>query len=134
MTDIALVVSADAVNPVAHDLRLDDVTLVLTSGQAESVAQHLRIRMQFFLGEWFLNLREGVPFYRDILVKNPSTQTVRAIFRRVVLSTPGVEALTAFDLRLDKAARSLDLAFSARLSGGEILAAEFGDFVIKVVS
>lgn len=47
-----------AVNPASDDLYLP---LRFSRGVA-AVAQRVRIRMQFFRGEWFLDLDRGVPY------------------------------------------------------------------------
>lgn len=133
-TDFELAVAVDAENPVAHDLKLTSSQITLTPDQTTAVAQHLRVRLQFFLGEWFLDLREGVPYYRDILKKNPSQQAMLAIFRRVILDTPGIEALNFLNLRVDRARRRMDPQFSATLQDGEVLEADFGEFVVEVIS
>jgi hypothetical protein len=38
---------------------------------ADAVAQHLRIRLRFYLGEWFLDTRVGIPFYTQIFSCRP---------------------------------------------------------------
>lgn len=130
--DFELVVTTDAENPVAHDLRLVDSETPLIEGDA-AVRQHLRVRLQFFLGEWKNNRLEGIPFYRDIFVKNPSLGLISSVFRQVILITPGVESLDSFDLVIDSALRTLDLAFVAFLDSGEVLAVDYGDFIIEVI-
>lgn len=131
--DFALTASPNIVNPIENDIAFDDSGQIHLLSGAESVAQHLRIRFRFFLGEWFLDLREGVPYLRDIFVKIRNETAVRAVFRSVILSTPGVDRLLEFDFDFDRASRQVDLSFRCLLDSGEILSSDaFGDFVVEV--
>src|SRR5690606_28796586 len=101
--ELLLTETADGVdsnNPVEGDLHLSGGDLVWTTDLGQEVAQRLRVRFRFFRGEWFLDRREGTPWYGEILVKNPSPRTVRAIFRNIILRTPGVAALNQLDFTL----------------------------------
>lgn len=100
------------------DLDASTGTFVIISG-ADAIRQSLRIRLQFFLGEWFLDQRLGVPYYERILVKNPSTNVVRSILREAILETPGVIETTAFRTDYDNAARRMTVTFSARVEGSD---------------
>ena len=71
------------------DLELDTGDLQLTTG-ADAVRQHLQQRLRTFRGEWFLDLSTGVPYYQDILKKNPNPLVVDGVLKDAVLSTPGV--------------------------------------------
>lgn len=122
MSDIALDADGDA-------LFDDSGNLVLATGD-DAIRQQMMIRFRFALGEWFLDTRQGVPYFSEILIKNPNLTRVRGIFRQLILTTPGIESIESFSLGLDSAVRKLVLRFSARKSDGEIL--EFDDaFIIK---
>ena len=86
------------------DLTTNDIQLV---DGVEAVRQELQIRFRFFLGEWFLDPDEGVPYIRDVLVKNPSEGRVRALLTEVATSTPGVTEVTNLELDLDIGTRTL---------------------------
>lgn len=133
--DLALTTAADANNPDEHDLLLVDGDLVwLPSGGLEAIAQHLRVRLQHLLGEWFLDTREGVPFFTEVYVKNPYLPRVASIFRRVILTTPGVLSLTVFTYSFDVSARHFTLDFEATLSDGRIFSsADYGPFLVEVL-
>ena len=101
-----------------HDLDVSTGDFKLVE-RAEAVAQHLRIRLQFFLGEWFLDRRVGIPYYQKILVKNPGTNVVRAIMRRVITSTPGVLELRSLSTEYEGTNRKLTVAFTAQVEGSD---------------
>jgi len=87
----------------------------------EQVRQRIASRLKFFVGEWFLDLRQGVPYYRDVLLKSPNLALVRSLFRRVILGTPGVLSVAKLDVELDQATRQAQVTFQAVCNGGTIL-------------
>jgi len=101
-----------------HDLKVTNNSLTLTEG-LEAIRQHLLCVLQTFLGEWFLDQDVGVPYYQEILVKQPSFQTVSQVLRAKILGTPGVLELLSFDLRY-LSNRELRLDFSAETTDGPI--------------
>jgi hypothetical protein len=103
----------------AGDLALVDGSYVVASGP-EYIRQSIAARFKFFLGEWFRDLREGVPYYRDVFKKNPDRDVVRAIFRRIVAETPGVLEITRFDIAFNTADRFLAFNFEARVTDGVV--------------
>ena len=111
------------------DLLVESDALSLVEGD-DAIVQQLTVRFRFVLGEWFLDTRIGIPYFGDILIKNPELSRVRAIFQETVLTTPGVASLEEFNLTFEAAARKLVVSFRARKTDGEIL--DFNDeFIIK---
>jgi hypothetical protein len=87
----------------------------------------LRYLFLFFRGEWFLDKREGVPYFELILVKAPEVRVIKRIFQEIITSTGGdlVES-TAVDVIYDPSTRSAIVNFSARLIDGRVLEGGFG--------
>ncbi len=97
------------------------------------VRQKLASRFKFFLGEWHLDQREGIPYYRDVFVRNPNIPLIRSLFLRVLKKTTGVISVTAFSLYYDPAQRTLTFDFEATVDGGEIkVRPEDADFLVSV--
>lgn len=82
--------------------------------------QRIMRRFRFFRGEWFLDVRVGVPHFHMVLGRNPNVPAIKDLFRRVVLSTPGVISLPSFDALFDDRERSLTFEFRALVHGGEV--------------
>jgi len=120
------------------DLRLDLEThdIVFVDGDLafveddEAIAQNLKIRFLFFAEEWFLDTRLGIPYFRDILIKNPDEDLIRYLFIRAAETTAGVDSVTEFSLAIDKNARKLSINLRALLDSGEELV--FTDFILDV--
>lgn len=123
----------------AGDLALENGNLVWLGTTPETrvqiVRQKIAARFRFFVGEWFLDLREGIPYYRDVLVKNPNLDLIRSLFLRVLRQTPGVLDVPSFSLDYDPSARRLSFDFEAKVSDGEVVVApEDRDFVVDLAT
>lgn len=124
MTDIALNYTGQA-----GDLDLTGHRLNLAMGEA-AIEQQVRTRCMFFLGEYFLDERQGIPYFRDILIKNPNLLLVRSIFRQAIADTPGISSVDSIDVDVDKRSRTLTLTFSATMDTGATLV--FNPFIIEL--
>lgn len=92
---------------------------------AEEASQRLRNKYRLFLGEWFLDLREGVPYYRDLLgVKPLNMPAARAVLQKIAADDPAVESVTEFTLELVAETRKLFVGCVVQLITGEVLTLE----------
>ena len=89
---------------------------VVTDGA--QVVQHLRTRLRFFLGEWFLDLTVGVPYLQQILKKPFDIAKVEALIKSEILNTPDIEKLTRFESSFNGETRKLTINFDAETSYG----------------
>lgn len=104
------------------DFKLDaggDLELSLAGDIAlsESIVQAVRIRLLWFLQEWRLGPGLGVPYFEEILGKNPNEGKVRHRIREAVMGVEGVVNVQSVALALDK--RSRQAAITAAFSTGE---------------
>jgi len=114
------------------DLALENGNFVMLDG-ADFVRQTIQARFRFFLGEWFLDTREGVPYYRDILIKSPDPSVVRSIFSQVLSDTPGVLAVPRFELIFDAKARTISFSFVAQTTDDVIVVNHDDDaFIVRL--
>jgi hypothetical protein len=112
MTDLKL--TAD------HDLDLSTNDMQIVTGD-DAIVQHLKIRLQFFLGEWFLDEGVGIPYWTDFFIKDPNLTAIRSYYRQTIVTTPGIASLTSLELDLDGATRALSVDFAAKKDDGEEL-------------
>lgn len=88
----------------------------ITSTPVEVVAQRLSIRLQTFLGEWFIDTQYGVPYWQRILGKKVTKTAVDRIFQEQILSERGVREITTFTSTFKN--REYDMSFRVRALDG----------------
>ncbi len=97
----------------------------------EAIQLSLQSKFRFFEGEWFLDLRLGIPYFRSIFVKNPNLPAINGIFRRVILSEPGVVSVSSLSTVYDKKTRAGLINFAASLDDGRSLTAKNEPFIVS---
>lgn len=98
-------------------LRKEETTQPFT----ETVGQRLKIRLQTFLGEWFINTVYGVPYWQRLLgIKQTSKAAADLIFQQEILKEEGVKEIVTFESTFVN--RRYSLVFSVRVVTGEVTA------------
>jgi hypothetical protein len=97
----------------------DDGDLILIDG-IDAIKQHLTISLQFFKGEWFLDIRIGFPYFEEVLRKAPDLNVVRSLFREAILAVDGVLAVADLELDYDGITRGLSVSFSTQTTEGPL--------------
>jgi hypothetical protein len=131
MVDLALDLNPGDVSlPTYKDLLVVNNDLLLTSDAypantqpkaTNPVQQDILQRLRFFLGEWFLDNTQGVPWFQQILVKNPNQANIDAIFQNVILGTPGVIQLLSYSFTPNPEQRTLLVTFKAQTTSGVVV-------------
>ncbi len=108
-----------AIDPETGDLLLSggDLTLVR---DATAIAQEVTIRLNFLLGEWFLDTEAGMPYFQSILVKSPNLAAIRSIFHDEILNVAGINSVIDLTLDYNRQARRLDVSWRAASDLGEL--------------
>lgn len=112
-------------DPLTHDIIFVNGECPVTRNQQNVVAQRLKITLQTFLGEWFLNLDTGIPYFQQILNKVRNKSTVDAIFQAAILNDPGVIEMISYNSTLNSGGRGFALTFSVRVADGSIVPIDF---------
>lgn len=112
-----------AVDPKTGDLAIGPNGSPYMSSGLTGVVQAVRIALQLFQGEWFLNLDAGMPWYSNAAagVKgilgakwNQSTAVVvRAAVTNAILAVNGVTSIAQLSLSWNNAARTLTITWQA---------------------
>ena len=109
------------------DFQTSGNTLAVTNGDLiicdglDAIIQDISRRLQFFLGEWFLNTKAGIPYFQKILGKHKPDGYVASLFRKVVLDTPGIKSLTQdVTLTYIEAKRYMTVEFKADTTAGPL--------------
>lgn len=108
-----------ALNIASNDLVIKNNDLILIDN-AERVAQQVLITLRFWLGEWFLDTREGVPYLEYILVKNPNMSHIKQILTEKINSVDGVNSIVSLDFDFRRITRELYVDFEVDTDYGLI--------------
>jgi hypothetical protein len=115
-----------------NDLKLVGGQLVLVTDVAEAAAIQLRNRFRFVKGEYFLDTRQGVPYFQTVFVKNPDVLLIKQLFRSIILGTPGVRSLLEISTTFDSKLRHLSFSFRALADTGKIITGGSGQpFIVE---
>jgi len=117
MIDIAL-------DPVTNDLVFNDFDFSLVD-DTNQIAQNLAIRLRFFLGEWYLDITQGIPYYEFFFIKAPNQIQIESILMEEIVNTRGIVEITKFQADFNKNSRIFSVNFGARSISGEELLKEF---------
>lgn len=116
-TDLMLDLDPSSLN--LNDLVLVNGDLVLVQDK-EGILQNILQRLRTYFSEWFLDITIGVPYFQQILVKNPDQGNIDAIFINTILGTIGVDTLTDYSFNLNSAERVLNVTFQAQTTSGTV--------------
>lgn len=122
-----------------RDLEIDaDSELVLVGGDLvvcrDEVAlkQNVDIALNLHLGEFYLDLEEGVPYLDRILVKSPDLAAIKSILSNAILKVEGIVAVPSLVLDFDRGARTLSGTWSAQYDLTVINGTISGELTINV--
>ena len=106
-----------------HDLQLVNGDFLVIDNK-ERIAQQLRVTLWEWLGEWFLDARDGVPYREYILVKNPNMKHIRQVLSDNIAKIEGVNRIEELNLNFDPKNRTLIVDFSIDTDDGQIVRTE----------
>ena len=106
------------IDPGAHDLVLADGALVMVS-DAETVAQCVRLTLETFKGEWFLDTGHGTDYDQII---GDGTGDPEAVLRAAIFQETCVQYIDR--LEVSRQGRRLSAAFTGRLADGTEISLE----------
>lgn len=107
-----------ALDAGAHDLRLDETGALALVRDAHAIGQHVKQRLKFHVGEWFLDTSAGMPWLPRpgqfaILSRPYDAGTSEAVIKAEILDTPGITGIEDFDARVVPGRRDLAIDVSA---------------------
>ena len=104
------------------DIDLTGNTFELATG-IDYIDQKLAIVLRSFLGDWFLDLSAGIPYFEDIFKKQYDPARIESVLKAAILAVLGVNRITAFDLNLVNP-RELVVTFTVSTDFGELVISE----------
>jgi hypothetical protein len=103
-----------------NDIILEKGNFKLVKEGAE-VVQHVRTRLLTYVGEWFLDIASGTPWFEQVFVKPANLANVESIIKTRILQTEGVLLLNEFSMSFESSeTRRLTVSFKAETKYGSI--------------
>lgn len=102
----------------SNNLKIENRDFLFTEDDSIYVAQKLRIRLGFFLGEWYLNSLKGIPYFTEILVKNPNLDYIEDLLKSEIVGVDGVKEILSFDMVYEGITRTLSIETQVQLIDG----------------
>lgn len=96
-----------ALDNETHDLLFVDGDRVMVA----DLRQAIKVRLLWFFREWFLQTDRGVPYFQQIFLKPFRPKLAKSALREAIASAPGVLAIEALELSLDRTTRELSVKF-----------------------
>lgn len=106
-------------DPITGSLDFSSRDIQFTGNISEYVRQKLYLKLSIFKGEYFLKKSEGLPYFEDILIKNPDLRYVEDLIKTKIFEIPEIEAITSFTLDLNSSTRVMTINFTATLETGD---------------
>ena len=78
-----------------------------------SVAQKVRIKLLWFAGEWRWDTDEGLPYFEELLVKNPDTDYFESIIRQTICEIDEITEVKNVEVTFDKHTRNAVIRYTA---------------------
>lgn len=104
---------------ITGDLKIINFDLALIENR-DQIAQNLAIRLRFILGEWFLDNTAGIPYYEDILIKNPNQYRVESVLKEEIYNTEGILEILRFETDFDSKSRKFTVRIRCDTVSGQI--------------
>jgi len=82
----------------------------------ESIRQAVRIRLLWFFQEWRFAPGLGVPYWEEILIKNPNITRIRRIIRDEAMSVDGVQDVRNIVIDINANTRNARFSFDLIIS------------------
>jgi len=98
------------------DLDMSAKTDVTLSTGLAAVAQGVRLRVLFFLGEWFADLDKGVDWFGQILGQKYNEARVRNQILTAILDTNDDLEIITLDLEFDNSTRVLEISWNVKVT------------------
>jgi len=103
---------------VTHDILIEDSDFQIVS-KGSWLIQSVKIKMLFFLGEWFLDTTYGLDHYGLVLIKGPDLNLIDNMFKIALLEYEEIIEILEYSSSISKD-RKLTVDFRVSTVFGEL--------------
>lgn len=95
-----------------HDIFLTAGGQLATVQDEDELLQRIKTRLLTFLGEWWLDVELGVPYFQQILGFKPDLTLYRTLFTAATQAVTGVVSVDSMEVFYTAATRTLTVRFT----------------------
>ena len=88
------------------------------------ICQRVKCRLQTFRGECYLDRNMGVPYFKEVMKKNPDLGKVRSLLAATIVGVEGVKSLEGLKIKFDASTREYKVIFRALADNGNVVNGE----------
>lgn len=88
------------------------------------ICQRVKCRLQTFRGECYLDRNMGVPYFQEVMKKNPDLGKVRSLLAATIVGVEGVKSLEELKIKFDASTREYKVIFRALADNGNVVNGE----------
>jgi len=103
------------IDPETKKLTITNRSLGFTTSDSEYFAQILKLRLYIIKGEWYLNNSIGLPYFDEILIKNPNLSRIEDLMKREIIAVTGEQSIKTFNLEYNNITRELTVTFTVQV-------------------
>ena len=68
----------------------------------DKVRQNLKIRLQSFINDWYLDITDGIDYYGIIFVKDPDMNLIDSVIKTIILETDGIIEILEYNSQIQR--------------------------------
>lgn len=91
----------------------------VTDETRQSVGQRLKIKLQTFFGEWFMDETYGIPYIEQVMGRKRSKSAIDALLQKAILEEPLVKSIASYSSEITPSRQYL-ATFQVLVDTGEI--------------
>ncbi len=102
----------------SHDLLIEGGDISLFEKIENQTVQAVKIRLQNYQGNWFLDLNNGIPYYQQIFGYNNTKDIADTYIKTTIKNTENITSITNYSSYIED--NKLKVTFSAKTLSGSI--------------
>jgi hypothetical protein len=106
-------------DPTTHDILIENSDFQMVS-EGDWLVQSVKIKMLFFLGEWFLDTTYGLDHFGLVLIKGPDLNLIDNMIKIALLEYDEIIEILEYTSSFDKVNRKLTVDFRVSTVFGEL--------------
>lgn len=122
------------IDPSTGEVAIENGQFVwLDDDDPNRIAQNIEQRIKSIMGDWYLDLRSGIPWFHGILGEKNTEPLAKKSIRRAILETPGVRSINTLEVVYNSSTRQYSVTFKALLEDNRVYdSTDYKPLIIEV--